>query len=411
MRFAYLGVASLSFALLHCSSSSNDAGPGHHDASVGGTSGTGGSGGSTGGSGGTVSDAGDAATPVDDISSLLEPVRSANGLPALAGAVWKGGTLVAEGVTGVRKQGDPTPATISDQWHLGSDTKAMTATLIGIYVDKGVIHFDDTIATLFAGETIDPGYSAVTIVELLQHRGGAPGTMPADIWSQMWTDGAATDARSKAVLALISRPPAQAPGTYVYANAGYMIAGHALERLTGKTWENMIQADLFGPLGMPSCAFGAPGTAGNVDEPWGHDVPSAGATPVPIEPGPLADNPPSMGPAGTVHCALADWGKFLNLHLAAARGEATSLVSQATMQTLQTPPPGGDYACGWIIANRAWAGGNALTHSGSNTYWFATAWLAPAKNTVFAVVTNRGDDVASTAVDSAFGPLIQKYIN
>jgi D-alanyl-D-alanine carboxypeptidase len=283
----------------------------------------------------------------------------------------------------------------------------MTATLVGIHVDRGKIHFEDTIGALFAGFTIDPGYVHVTIEQLLQHRGGAPGTMPADIGAQMWADGSAPNARTNAVRSLLSRPPAQAPGTFVYANAGYMIAGLALERVVGAPWEQIIQSDLFSPLQMVSCGFGAPGTPGQVDEPWGHDVGDAG--PVPVSPGPQADNPPSLGPAGTVHCSLADWGKFLAIHLAGARGEATTLVSQATLTRLQTPPPGGDYACGWGVVQRSWAGGTALTHSGSNTLWYATAWLAPAKNVTFTVVTNRGDQVAATAVDTAFGPLIQAY--
>jgi CubicO group peptidase (beta-lactamase class C family) len=360
-----------------------------------------------------IDDAGlDAPEPIDapfvpdDISGTIDPFRKGK-LPAIGAAVWRGPQLIAIGAAGARKAGDPTQVTIDDQWHLGSDTKAMTATLIGLYVDRGMIHFEDTIGTLFAGETIDPGYSAVTIEELLQHIGGAPGTMPADIWSQMWTDGSAPTARITAVRSLISRAPEQAVGTFVYSNAGYMIAGAALERVLGMTWEEIIQNDLFGPLNMSSCGFGAPGTPGQVDEPWGHQVDDAGA-PVPVSPGPQADNPPSLGPAGVVHCALADWGKFLAVHLAGARGEPT-IVSQATMTRLQTPPAGGDYACGWIVTTRSWAGGTAITHSGSNTLWYATAWLAPAKNLAFAVVTNRGDTFAATQVDSTFGPLIQTY--
>ena len=71
----------------------------------------------------------------------------------------------------------------------------MTATLAGLFVDRGRLRFEDTVATLFAGETIDPGYASVTVEQLLRHRGGAPGTMPSDIWSQMWADGAAPGAR------------------------------------------------------------------------------------------------------------------------------------------------------------------------------------------------------------------------
>jgi CubicO group peptidase (beta-lactamase class C family) len=347
----------------------------------------------------------DASAP-DDLSETFAGFVGDRSLPGMAGAVWKEGRLVAIGAAGVRKVGDPTPVTIDDRWHLGSDTKAMTATLIGLYVDRGKIHFEDTVASLFQGETVDPGYANVSVEQLLQHRGGAPGTMPDDIWSQMWADGDAPDARVKAVRALLARPPAQAAGTYVYSNAGYMIAGVALERITGKPWEQMLREDLFTPLGMESCGFGPPSTSGEVDQPWAHKV--SGGVATPVAPGPQADNPPSLGPAGTVHCALKDWGKFLAVHLEGARGFGT-FVSTQTMARLQTPPPGADYACGWIVVSRPWAGGTALTHSGSNTMWYATAWLAPAKDTVFTIVTNRGDDIAAKKVDSAFGPLIERY--
>ena len=344
---------------------------------------------------------------IDDLSSTLEPIRANGGLPSLAAAVFRGDELIALGATGVRKLGDATAVTSADKWHLGSDTKAMTATLAGISIDRGKLHFEDSLGTLFAGEQVDPGYASVTIEQLMQHRGGAPGNMPGDIWSQMWADGAAPGARLKAVRALLSRPPAQNPGTFVYANAGYMIVGVALERIAGVTWEQLIQTELFIPLQMDGCGFGAPAAPGQVDQPWGH---SGSSTLTPVAPGPQADNPPSLGPAGTVHCPLRSWGKFLSMHVAGARGAAT-LVTAATMLRLHTPPAGGDYAAGWGVLQRSWAGGVTLTHNGSNTMWYATTWLAPAKNLTFSVVTNCASSAAPGTVDAAFGPLIQRYAN
>jgi D-alanyl-D-alanine carboxypeptidase len=353
----------------------------------------------------------DAARPASagpaDVAALLEPYRARGGMPALAAAAFRGDQLVAIGATGVREQGDPTAVTIDDQWHLGSDTKAMTATLIGLHVDRGTLHFGDTIATLFPGETIDPGYAGVTLEQLLHHRGGAPGTMPVDIRLQMVGDGAAPDARIKAVRALLARPPAQTPGTYVYANAGYMIAGAALERATGKTWEQLMTHDLFAPLGMTSCGFGAPGAAGRVDQPWGHYGSDAAAL-VPVEPGPDGDNPPALGPAGTVHCSLRDWGKLLAIHLAGARGRDT-LVKAKTIQRLQTPLPGGDYAAGWIVSPQWWAGGTALNHVGSNTMWLAAVWLAPRKDVAYVVATNCASTQANAALGQAMDRLIVAY--
>lgn len=74
---------------------------------------------------------------IGDLTAALEKVRAANDLPALAGAVYEGRSLIARGAVGVRKLGDATRVTIDDVWHLGSDTKAMTATLFAATSSEG----------------------------------------------------------------------------------------------------------------------------------------------------------------------------------------------------------------------------------------------------------------------------------
>src|SRR5262245_25594305 len=70
-----------------------------------------------------------------EINALLAPVRDKHKLPALAAAVVSSKGLVAVGAVGLRKRGDDTAVTVDDQFHLGSDTKAMTATLIAGLVE------------------------------------------------------------------------------------------------------------------------------------------------------------------------------------------------------------------------------------------------------------------------------------
>jgi CubicO group peptidase (beta-lactamase class C family) len=343
---------------------------------------------------------------VDDLSRTLDAFRVAGGLPALGAAVWRDGRLVAIGVSGVRKVGDADPVSLDDAWHLGSDTKAMTATLVGIFVDRGKMRFEDTVGDLFPGETLDPGWVGVRVEQLLEHRGGAPHEFPDGVFERMRHDGDAPDARIKAVRAILALPPAQATGTYVYANSGYMILGAALERIAGVPWEALMRSEIFGPLEMRTCGFGAPGWREGVHAPWGHR--SEGGVPVPVEPGMKADNPPALGPAGTVHCSLEDWGKFLSMVVAGARGEKT-LVSPETMKRLVTPPPGADYAAGWKVAPRSWADGMTLSHGGNNTMWQAVTWLAPARGLGFAAVTNRAGEGVPKALDDAIAALVRRY--
>src|SRR5262249_45906975 len=125
------------------------------------------------------------------LEDLLEPVRAAHNLPSLAGAVFSSDNLLAIGAVGVRKLADSTAVTRTDLSHLGSDTKAMTATLIALYVADGTLRWDTTMAEAFPAEAASfaAAYRGVTLEQLLDHRGGAPADVPANIWSAMWLPG------------------------------------------------------------------------------------------------------------------------------------------------------------------------------------------------------------------------------
>ena len=118
---------------------------------------------------------------------------------------------------------------------------------------------------------------------------------------------------------------------------------------------------------MTSAGFGPPEGPTPLSEPWGHAIIDDGFGPTPA--GPDADNPPAMGPAGTVHASLADLVAYYQVHLAGAMGGGP-LLSQSSFAVLHAPAAGTDYACGWAVVNRTWAGGAALSHEGSNNFWF-----------------------------------------
>ena len=113
-----------------------------------------------------------------NLASVLEPLREKHDLPALAAAVILDGRTYALGVVGVRKSGTDVNALPADPFHMGSCTKAMTATLIAMLVEQGKLRWDTTIAEIFpelAGD-MDPTYRNVTVDHLLAHRSGLPGS-------------------------------------------------------------------------------------------------------------------------------------------------------------------------------------------------------------------------------------------
>jgi CubicO group peptidase (beta-lactamase class C family) len=71
----------------------------------------------------------------DELGPMLEQIRAKHKLPGLAAVVLQGDKLVSEGVAGVRKAGATEPVGAADKFHLGSNTKAMTATLLAMLVE------------------------------------------------------------------------------------------------------------------------------------------------------------------------------------------------------------------------------------------------------------------------------------
>lgn len=335
------------------------------------------------------------------VTSVLKPIRQKFGVPAMAAAVVTSEGIQIIGAVGVRKRGTEIPVTLADQWHLGSDTKAMTATLIARLVERGQLKWDMTLAEVFRdlAPQMHPDFKTVTLLHLLSHRAGLPANL--DLVKYSGDDVVAL--RLRAVRQELTKPPTHAPGShYEYSNLGYIIAGAVVEKITGKTWEKALSTEIFEPLQMKTAGFGGTGTAGQIDQPWPH---TADGKPT-NENGPAVDNPPVMGPAGRVHGTIQDWAKFIQDQLRGAR-EEPALLKPESYQKLHTPPFGGEYALGWIVGQRDWGGGRVLNHAGDNTMNFANVWIAPQRNFAILVCVNQSGGSAFKATDAAVGALVK----
>jgi D-alanyl-D-alanine carboxypeptidase len=340
----------------------------------------------------------------------LEYIRDKYNLPALGAMLIQGDEIVEMEAVGLRAIGYTQEVTVEDRWHLGSLTKAMTATLAARFVEKDQISWETTIAEVFPDlvGSIRSEYEDVRLDELLSHTAGIMGDLTkVPSWSALWTDTDPLPVQRRRLTEEVLSLESEAPrGTFLYSNAGYIVAGSMLEEITGESWEELITREVFTPLGMESTGFGAPGSGGIPDEPWGHQeiyfVLNA------VEPGPYADNPAAVGPAGTIHSTFEDYASFIIIHLAGARGES-GFLSAETFLKLHTSVSDTDYALGWGIVERDWAGGAVLTHTGSNTLWFANVWIAPNRNFAMLAVSNFGSNDAFYGTDEALGVLIERF--
>jgi D-alanyl-D-alanine carboxypeptidase len=340
------------------------------------------------------------------VTRLLKTLRQKFNVPAMAAAVVTSDGVKFAGAVGVRKRGTEVSVGLDDLWHLGSDGKAMTSMLIARLVEQGKLRWDSTLAGIFPelAPQMNPEFCKVTLLELLSHRAGLPRNV--DLAEYQGDDVQAL--RLRVVRSELAKQPLSAPGDkFAYSNLGYIIAGAIVEQITGQSWEDAISNQVFKPLQMNSAGFGGTGTPGKIDQPWSH---TADGKPT-GENGPAMDNPPVMGPAGRIHCSIQDWAKFIQDQLRGARGEAGTLLKPESYQKLQTPTFGGDYALGWIVAQRNWAGGKTLSHVGDNTMNCADVWIAPNRDFAILIVVNQSGDTAFRAADAAVGAMIDLIKN
>lgn len=324
----------------------------------------------------------------DQMDKLASDLRTSTGAPAIiiASANAQGRAV---GVSGERAAGSGVAATTKDHWHVASNTKAMTATLIARLAEQGMISWDDTVGGVLGSQIpeIDTAYAQATYADLLAHRTG----LPANIgllkrWPLMGLDATRdtpADRIAYAKTALSTSPDSSAPHPFKYSNAAYVVVGAMLEVTTGTSWEDLITTHVFEPLGMATPGFGPPGSIDEIDQPRGHKSKLLGGW-SPQAPEAKADNIPAMSPAGRVNITMDDFLSFLQAH--AARDP--EFLSPDSWARLHQPKEGEDYVAGWVVA------GDTITHNGSNTLWYSHGGVNLATGKVAAIVANAEDQDA-----------------
>ena len=335
-----------------------------------------------------------------DLERALARAHQAAGAPAM-GVV----TATPQGMDTLHVRGrhstlDDTPVAPDARWHLGSNAKAMVATLALLLARDGVLALDEPLAAFFPDLAVHPDLAALPLAALLTHTGGlAPNLSPGQMLSAR--RARATPAEQRAAMAehWLARPPETAPGGFVYSNLGYIIAGAALEARTGQDWFALLQSHVLDPLGIESAGLGAPPG----DAPEGH----GSFFGLMLRPEPAtsssSDNPAVMGPAGTLHMSLPDYARFLASQLPG--GPLLTEDERARLLTVPDPEAEMPYALGWAQAAHP-LGGRVWQHAGSNTLWFVVARLDPQAGRAAAVIAN----AATSDTEAALRDLIDAVL-
>lgn len=303
----------------------------------------------------------------------LSEIVLAGKAPGIIAAIISPDSVIACCAAGLRKAGSAVKMTTTDKVYLGSCTKAMTAAMLATLVAEGKLRWDMTVSEAIPGKKIHPQNRDITLWELLTHRAGVD-----DIWT--FNQRLTKNKRLELVIKYLAKPTTHKRGEFSYSNMGYITAAVMAEQITGLLWEDVMQKQLFVPLGMTSPEFRIPGTPGQIDQPWGHQKSHNGWHPV------QDDCSEALGPAGNVYCTIDDWARFLSLFM----NSTHALLSESLIAKLLEPT--GFYAGGWGISEiKSWAKGKTYSHCGSNGRWYSSVLITPKLDRAFIVVTNSRD--------------------
>jgi CubicO group peptidase (beta-lactamase class C family) len=108
-----------------------------------------------------------------EFDRLVAAVRADGSMPGIAALGFRDGRLWAS-AQGVRRLGSVDNVRIDDRFHIGSNIKSMTATVIAELVERRQLRWNSTLGALFPDVPMHPAYRRVTLEQLLQHRAGRP---------------------------------------------------------------------------------------------------------------------------------------------------------------------------------------------------------------------------------------------
>jgi CubicO group peptidase (beta-lactamase class C family) len=314
------------------------------------------------------------AAAVDTLAEELDQWHA----PAVQLAVVDKGAVAYAGGVGVRGVADPTPVSPTTLFHHGSCGKAYTALLAAALAADGVLDLDAPVRRLVPElELADPVIAErVTVRDLLSHRSGLARHDLLWILSPSLT-------REELVGRLAALPVGgDLRAEMAYSNLGYTLAGLAIGRAAGTTYEDALAQRILEPCGLTRTGATAAASLADPDHARAHLLRDG----VPVETAyRMLDG---TAPAGQLRTSAEDAARWLIVQTCAGVVEGREVVpASAVSEThrLHVPMPPElapfpelglvGYDLGWV--HSTYRGRPALWHTGGVDGFFTYALLLP----------------------------------
>ncbi len=280
-----------------------------------------------------------------------------NAVGMAAGIVRNGERKIA--VSGFANAEAGYPLVENSLFLIGSISKIYTATLVMRLMEQGILDLDTPVVNYVPDFRLshDDLRDAITIRMLLSHTSGFDG-------DRFTAYGRGDNAYDRAVAEFDSLIQWFKPGSfYSYNNAGFYLVGHIIQKLTGKSFEQVLTDEVFAPLRLentfidPDDVFNRPLAAGHtVDRRKGVSLSAA------------RHLPRHANPAGGIMQSIGDLLTFAQMHLNKGEVNGQRIISEENAILMQQPIIEADtyhrhYGIGWSIFQRP--GGKSIGHGGA----------------------------------------------
>jgi D-alanyl-D-alanine carboxypeptidase len=341
-----------------------------------------------------------------DFTKIVDSLMDSGNIPELGYAVIKADKILEMKTLGFHRsdlKDEQTTAKLSDYFHLGSNTKAITGFIAAYLVEQNKVKWQTKFFDLLPEmkELSDPAYHNISLADLLSHRAKIqPYTSGPEYKALPTFKGSTAEMRKKFVIYVLKGKAVKNSGElYSYSNAGYSIAALMLEKVSNKTWEDLVDEILHKELQL-NYKLGWP-NKDDLNQPWGHWIENDKLTALP---GNIKYNLALAEPAGDVSMPLLDYAKFIQLNLRGLIGEDNVLKS-STYNYLHYGID--DYAIGWGNLNKDST--QLSEHAGSGGTFYCYTLIDKKNQTAYVIAANTATEKAQKSIYELADRLIKQF--
>jgi len=350
--------------------------------------------------------AANAAAQPPDLDAWVARTMQTFEVPGTSLAVVKDDRVVVAKGYGVRKLGDQGPVDSETLFGIASNTKAFTATAIGLLVEAGKVEWDAPVIKYLPAFAMSDPYVTheLTVRDLLVHRSGL-GLGAGDL---LWWPESTYDRREIARRLRFIPLATSFRSAYAYDNVLYLVAGELIETISGQTWEDFVATRILAKVGMSGSNVRHSAATGGANVATPHARVEGKVRPI----RPFASD--NTNPAGGINSSATDMAKWMRVQLSGGKlADGSRLFSADTarqLTTMVTPIPSGDpppelaplkasfngYALGFGV--RDYRGHKVLLHTGGLPGYVSRVIMIPDLNLGVSVLTNQESGGAFDAI-------------